>query len=275
MLPESYPFPGNPSRRYSVILESGAFSRHPRAGAGLTHATFDALIAPLRAWARRRGRCFMRPSRTSLLALTGLLAASVAWAQDAPRSGEPRRSRRPRRRSRRVTRPRRRYVETRRLSRGSRGHRPEAHGGHRGDPGVGHGVARPVARAAADRRLQGPRAAGAGLEPDRRPGRVSPASPCAASIPAAWRRPSASTSTTCRSGRARGLANGVDPVRRLRHVRHRPGGSAARATGHLVRSELARRRHEVRSEPAQYRRGSRRGCWAAPRPSTTATPDTP
>jgi iron complex outermembrane recepter protein len=32
----------------------------------------------------------MRPSRTSFLALTGLLAASVSWSQEAPRPGEPR-----------------------------------------------------------------------------------------------------------------------------------------------------------------------------------------
>src|SRR6185436_3567884 len=59
------------------------------AGTGLTPATFDALIAPAQHLQRAQGRSFMRPWRTNLLALAGLLAASVAGAQEATPSPSP------------------------------------------------------------------------------------------------------------------------------------------------------------------------------------------
>src|SRR6187431_842591 len=59
------------------------------AGTGLTPATFDALIAPAPHLPRAQGRSFMRPWRTNLLALAGLLAASVAGAQEATPSPSP------------------------------------------------------------------------------------------------------------------------------------------------------------------------------------------
>ena len=107
--------------------------------------------------------------------------------------------------------------------------------------------------AAAGRRLPGPRAAGAGPERRPPPGRASPASPCAASTPAASRPPIGVYFDDVPFGSSSGLANAAIVVRRLRHVRRRAGRSAARPPGHPVRSELARRRHEVRAEPAQHR----------------------
>ena len=85
----------------------------------------------------------MRPSRTSVLALTGLLAAAWPGPRNRPRPTRRRRRRRPRGEGRDATR-RATIVETPGLSRGGRGHRPEAHGGHRGDSGLGHGRGRPA-----------------------------------------------------------------------------------------------------------------------------------
>ena len=66
-----------------------------------------------------------------------------------------------------------------------------------------------------------------------------------------------------------------DRVRRLRHVRRREGRGAAGPQGTLYGASSRRRRHEVRSEPAQHREVRGAVPWEAPRPWTTATRATP
>ena len=144
----------------------------------------------------------MRPSRTSLLALTGFLAASVAWAQEPPRP--PRRSKTPPspRRSRRRHPPptirrspwafaRKSWSRPRSARRPSRRSRPRS---------PSSAASSLEQQRADDFQDLVPLVPGLSRRP--RPGRASPASPCAASTPAASRRRSASTSTTCRSDRA-------------------------------------------------------------------------
>ena len=187
----------------------------------------------------------MRPLRTSVLALAALLAVPARMGPGNGTSPRPRTKERARPADDPSKPPnfREEVVVTAQK-------RTEAVAGH---SRLGDRRRRAAAGAAAGRRLPGPRAAGAGPEHRPPPGRASPASRCAASTPAASRPRSASTSTTCRSGRApawptpRSSSGDFDTfdIARVEVLR----GPAR----HPVRSELARRRHQVRSEPAQHR----------------------
>ena len=87
------------------------------------------------------------------------------------------------------------------VRRRGRRHVAKTYGDSPGNSDVDHGADQRYDRTAEGRELPGPRTAGAG--PERGPPRpVRPASRCAVSIPVVLRRPSGSTSVTCRSDRA-------------------------------------------------------------------------
>ena len=151
------------------------------------------------------------------------------------------------------------------LPRGGGRHRPEADGGRPGRSRLGDRRRRAAHGAAAGRRLPGPRAAGAGPEHGDRPAGRHPHH--AARHQHRRRRVHDRRLLRRRAVRIEHRpGQRRDRLGRLRHLRHRPGRSAARPPGHPVRCELARGRLQVRAEPAQHRevRGAPHGQRRSP-----------